>query len=322
MAKRKLTANLQQPTSTPEATEAAKPSRVLRGHMDGQLRTTERVSVRAEVNADISADIRRGRIPVELFPDQIQDVVGSDRSDDWQTTDEFARLKENIETRGQTQPIRVRPADPSWTPHSETPKAISPDATFFIQSGRRRVEACRQLGIKVMAFISADIDLDLELADLEERYHENTAREDLSSFDRLLSIGAIHRKAPKGTSQSATAQRLGVKQEYVSLGTTALKHRDAVEAIIDTASATMTELKSMLPKFNAGEGQGAQTKKAAATPPKSAQREFEVAGAGRVRLRPTKSGLNLSVQRLKLEGSRQDEFEVELRQLLEKFAAE
>ncbi|KKK80181.1 hypothetical protein LCGC14_2826060, partial [marine sediment metagenome] len=126
--------------------------------------------------------------PLIISTAQIDDMVGSDRVGDWDKTEEFAALRDDISRRGQKQAIRVRPAQPDWQPDAKDP--MQTDARFVIQSGRRRLAAMRQLGKPVLAVVSTD-EGEARLEDLEERFKENTMRQNLSGFEELLSIGLI-----------------------------------------------------------------------------------------------------------------------------------
>ncbi len=177
--------------------------------------------------AKISSKIMCGQFSVELDADQAIESVGSDRLHGWEDDEEFTTLKENIRVRGQTQPIRVRPADPDWKPTENDPTHIPPDAQFYVQSGRRRLAACRQLGIRVLAIIASGSSTfgdqgsgydEKALSDLEERFAENTIRKSLTPLERMLSIGqiAFRLKAEEDLKQSEIGRRLHVKQAEVS----------------------------------------------------------------------------------------------------------
>ena len=93
------------------------------------------------------------------------------------------------------------------------------------------------------------------LADLEERFHENTARRNLSAFEELISIGTLAAQFPDLT-QSQIAARLGVVQADVSLGIACLYHRKKLEKEIDTVTASKRYFRSLLPKLKRGDPLG------------------------------------------------------------------
>ena len=85
------------------------------------------------------------------------------------TDEAFKELRDSIKQDGQDEPIHVR--------------KINGDDLILI-SGRRRLEACRALGIKVVCIISPRIATDKE-AELE-KYRENTLRNDLSAYELCM----------------------------------------------------------------------------------------------------------------------------------------
>ncbi len=167
-----------------------------------------------DTRATIIDGVLSGTVTIELLPAQVEDPTGSDRQAGWEDDPEFQALMDNIARRGQTQAIRVRPVDPAWEPDRDHP--LDSADRFIIQSGRRRLAACRMLDRKVVAVI-ATVEGEAALADLEERFHENTMRKNLSGFEELLSIGLIA-DALGDLSQQEIAQRLSVSQNDVSLG--------------------------------------------------------------------------------------------------------
>ena len=202
-----------------------------------------------DAHGSLLSGVMAGTVALELAPDQIVDRVGSDRVTDWQADEDFASLVANIKRRGQTQPIRVRPVDKNWAPDQSNP--LKTNDKFLIQSGRRRLEACRQLGRPVLAIIASET-ADLALADLEERFHENTMRKNLNGFEELLSIGLLA-ESLKQLTQAEIAERLGVGQGDVSLGLGCLEHRAAIVEQVDVATTPKRQYRSILPKLKRGE---------------------------------------------------------------------
>lgn len=203
-----------------------------------------------DTRANIAQGILSGTLALELEPSQIRDEAGSDRLSEWQKEPEFQALVDNIKRRGQTQPIRVRPVKADWKPQSDVPLQTSDP--FIIQSGRRRLAACKALGLKVKAVVSTDKG-DQALADLEERFHENTMRKNLSGFEELLSVGLIA-DALGDLSQSEIAQRLSVSQNDVSLGRSCVEMHEQIVAAVNINTTPKRAYREIIPKLRAGEG--------------------------------------------------------------------
>ena len=120
-------------------------------------------------NASDVQDGRRLRDGVaELDPDRI-DVEG--RFDDRLQLD-VDGLKASIEANGQRVPILVRPLDGD---------------RYSLIYGRRRLEACRELGIRIRAIVT-ETDGDQSLKD---QLLENQERRDLSFIERALVAAAL-----------------------------------------------------------------------------------------------------------------------------------
>jgi len=201
-----------------------------------------------DTRATISDGILNGTVAIELMAAQIEDPTGSDRAEGWENDPEFKSLMDNIARRGQTQAIRVRPVDPNWEPDSDHP--LDTADRFIIQSGRRRLAACRQLNRKVVAVI-ATVEGEAALADLEERFHENTMRKNLSGFEELLSVGLIA-DALGDLSQQEIAQRLSVSQNDVSLGRACLEMHDQIIAEVDITNTPKRAYREIIPRLRGG----------------------------------------------------------------------
>ena len=201
-----------------------------------------------ETHGSLVSGILNGTVALLLDVTQINDPAGSDRVGDWLSDEAFEALKANIARRGQTQPIRVRPVDPDWRPNEESP--LQTDSAFVVQSGRRRIEACRQLGLPVLAILSTDQG-DAALADLEERFHENTMRKDLNGFEELLSIGLLAESLSDLT-QEEVAARLSVPQGDVSLGLACVSLREKIMVEIDVETAPKRAYRTIVPKLKRG----------------------------------------------------------------------
>ncbi|MEI4263973.1 ParB/RepB/Spo0J family partition protein [Roseovarius sp. D0-M9] len=322
MAKKKLTMkNIdeleQQPAAdkTPEMT----PGRAggLLGHA---MESSTKIALR-EIREDVAGAILRGGVSLEIPTDQIDEnpEVGSDRVGDWKDDPDLEILVHNIRERGQLQPIRVRPADTGWRPNKIDAFKIDPDDRFIIQSGRRRLEACKRLGIPVLAHLVVDLE-DLDLADLEERYFENTMRKDLSGFERLLSIGSLAKKL-NGMSQQEVAKRLGVSQPYVSGGLKVVENENLIEERIDTSTASIREILALLPDLKFPEGQGASNGNDSVSDPsdkvKPAQaKQISLRSGGSYRIKRIKSGISVAVKGIEI--TDEEAFEDALSELLER----
>ena len=281
MAKRKLNAG----PATPAAPEASDAGPGIGGMWGGSAMNLLKQRL-ADTRESMIAAIMNGTVALELDPEQIEDRAGTDRLGDWQKEPEFKALVENIRRRGQVQPIRVRPLRADWKPQESDPLETSD--RFVIQSGRRRLAACEALGIKVRAVIATEAG-DKALADLEERFHENTMRKNLSGFEELLSIGLIA-DALADLTQEEIAARIGVAQGDVSLGRSCAELYDQILEKVDVAKTPKREFRRIIPQIRAGERQGE-------APKKTAQPAAEVQGEDlKVSVKPSKSGVAVTIR--------------------------
>lgn len=220
-----------------------------------------------------------GTIPVSVNEDQITDEIGTDRVTDAPEKDDeggsFADLVANIKKRGLRTPIRIRPADPAWRPAPDNPFDTSGQA-FFLQSGRRRLAACRELGIQPIAFLSFPEDQIAELDDLHERYFENVARRDLTTAEKLFSIGLISARMPD-LKQAQIAEILHTSQPMVSRGAALYQNFEAVSKVINLASANLIQIDTALKQIKNGNDAAVQpndTKEADNTPLPFSKKNF------------------------------------------------
>ena len=103
-------------------------------------------------------------------------------------------------------------------------------------SGRRRRAACAALGKPVRAVImpppEGASEAESRFAMMFHRFRENEAREDLSPFERLLSIGEIYEALAEAEtappSAVAFAERIGVHESLVSRARAVLRHKDTI----------------------------------------------------------------------------------------------
>ncbi len=322
MAKKKLSVkkfeDLDQPVSVDKVPDMT-PGRAggLLGHA---MESSNKIALR-EIREDVAGAILRGAVSLEIPTGQVDEnaEVGSDRVGDWKADPDLETLVHNIKERGQLQPIRVRPVDSSWRPNNIDAFKIDPSDRFVIQSGRRRLEACKTLGIPVLAHLVIDIK-DLDLADLEERYFENTMRKDLSGFERLLSIGALARKLD-GMTQQEIAKRLGVSQPYVSGGINVVENEGLIEKKIDTQTASIRDILALLPDIKGIEGQGAHegnldVKSTIDKPKPTPARKVSLKRGGSYQIKKTKSGISLAIKDVKIDD--EASFEADLSDLLER----
>lgn len=187
--------------------------------------------------------ILEGKIPIQIPPEKIHDIVGTDRivdRPDGDDADSFASLVRNIQNRGQRVPIRVRPINSDWRPNPATPRDIT-GQEFALQSGRRRLAACAELGIEVLCFLSFAEEDKARLEDLQERFYENAVRRDLNQIERLFSIGLIATETPEA-SQAQIAEIMGVSRPIVNRAVGVVEHFDELREILDLATATRDDI--------------------------------------------------------------------------------
>ena len=201
-----------------------------------------------DTRATIIDGMMNSTVSIELLSAKIDDLSGSDCQVGWEDDPEFQALVDNIAQRGQTQAIRVRPANPACEHDCHHP--LDTADKFIIQSGRCRLATCRLLDRKVVAVI-ATVEGEAALADLEERFHENTMRKNLSRFEELLSVGLIA-DALGDLSQQEIAQRLSVSQNDVSLGRSSVELHDRIVAEVDIRNTPKRAFHEIIPHLRGG----------------------------------------------------------------------
>ncbi|ANT63079.1 hypothetical protein AYJ57_21650 (plasmid) [Salipiger sp. CCB-MM3] len=192
-------------------------------------------------------------VPVSL----IEDEVGTDRSHDWQNDPEIEALAYNIQKEGQMTPVELRVSDPNWVPRAGRYEVRDiqddEDVKFLVQAGRRRIEACRRLGIKVVAFLNAGELYD----DLRKRFFENSMRQDLTPIDFLRSVGGLAKEMQQrteGVSGETIAKELGVNRQYVVNGLKVLSLETEINTLPNQGrDLTHTALRKLLPQLTSGE---------------------------------------------------------------------
>jgi ParB family transcriptional regulator, chromosome partitioning protein len=131
-----------------------------------------------------------------LDPAVVADPLPADRLAVAFDDDEFRELRESIRQHGQDTPITVRPG-----PANEA---------FEIAAGRRRLEACRQLGVPVLARVRS---LD-DRAMLRAQHDENERRRDVSAFERARWFAAVRDRL--GLAVADLAREFGVDLSTMS----------------------------------------------------------------------------------------------------------
>ncbi|WP_424140169.1 ParB/RepB/Spo0J family partition protein [Roseomonas chloroacetimidivorans] len=134
-----------------------------------------------------------------IDPSRIEDTLPPDRFEASYSPDEIAGLAENIRQRGQDLAILVRPKPGS-----------APGEAYEIAAGKRRLAACRLLGITVLARVR-DLSDDGMLA---ARFSENHHREDLSAFERARYFAQTMERT--GLNGSELAAIYGVDKSLIS----------------------------------------------------------------------------------------------------------
>lgn len=152
--------------------------------------STEVKRLRAERDAAFAS----GQILVEIEPDRIQDVLPRDRMEMAFSGPEFESLKHSIEKDGQLIPVTVRKASGD---------------VFEIAAGRRRLEACRQLGRSVLARVQELDDFEM----LQLQYDENEQRSDIATFERALWYQAVQKQFSLSTPE--LARRFEISQPMI-----------------------------------------------------------------------------------------------------------
>lgn len=206
----------------------------------------------AKANSIQHQGILEGSIPVRIPADMIKDVIGTDRvaaGEEDESGNSYSSLLENIRTRGLKTPIRVRPIDTEWRPNPAFPRDVT-GQRFALQSGRRRLQACKELGIEPLCFMSFSQDGNTRYDDLTERFFENTARKDLTMAEKLHSIGLIA-KETEATTQAQIAEILGVNVSYVNRGISLVENFDALKELLpDLHKAGLNAIEAALKQIN------------------------------------------------------------------------
>lgn len=221
----------------------------------------------AQVEGDLAAareavvaDILAGRRELSLDPAQIEDPMGSDRHEGWAGTASFEALRDSIAANGQDVPVQVWPADPDWSPDPREPFDMA-GVRFIVLSGRRRRAACAALELPIRAVIvprgAGGSEAKRRFDMLFHRFRENEAREDLSPFERLVSIGEIYEAlatAEEGAPTAvAFAGRIGVHESIVSRARAVWRHREEIaRRTAEPWTLTFKALQTLLSEIEGG----------------------------------------------------------------------
>ncbi len=179
--------------------------------------------------------ILTGRHELRIDPSQIIDVIGTDRRENWRDQEAMNALKESIAKNGQDTPIHVWPADPDWRPDEREPENVE-GVKFHLIVGRRRHAILEGLGQPVRALLvpqSQRGSKEEQFEMLFMRFRENEERENLSAFERLVSIGEMFEQLQSATQDeklSATefSNRVGVHNSAVSRGRAVFAAKDQI----------------------------------------------------------------------------------------------
>ena len=179
--------------------------------------------------------ILSGRQEIRIDPSQIIDVIGTDRREDWRDQEAFESLKDSIAKNGQDTPIHVWPAESNWRPDDREPENVE-GVKFQLIVGRRRHAILQALGQPVRALLvpqSQRGSKEEQFEMLFMRFRENEERENLSAFERLVSIGEMFVQLQGTISDgklSATefSKRVGVHNSAVSRGRAVFAAKDQI----------------------------------------------------------------------------------------------
>lgn len=211
-----------------------------------------------KLQAERIANLLSGNLVFELDAAQIVDESGSDRTNLWKEGEAFLALKTSIAANGQDVPIQVSPVGEPWDPvFDEADGIVTKDLTFTVISGRRRLEALRQLGKSVRAVCVSLDPQEPSFDQLYRRFRENVERENLSLLDEFLSIGEMfsHAKTldPKVNGR-IIAKTLGVPEPRVSRGRALFEHKDRLFREVEAPhELTFHELDAIIPALRKGD---------------------------------------------------------------------
>ncbi len=254
-------------TAVPEDDEALKKARERFGSKEAldsgrgawaQAGASVMSSELEKLHAERIAKLLSGDLVIELDPAQVVDEAGSDRSNQWVEDEAFDALKASIADNGQDVPIQVSPVGGRWNPvFDETDGIVTKGITFAVISGRRRLEAIRQLGKTVRAVCVPLDSGEPSFDQLYRRFRENAERENLSLLDEFLSIGEMfsHAKTldPKTTGRMI-AKKLGMPEPRVSRGRALFENKERLfREVASPHDLTFHEIDAIIPALRKGE---------------------------------------------------------------------
>ena len=160
-----------------------------------------------------------------IDPTVIVDELPADRLPGAFTDDSFADLLNDIKANGQHDAITVRRTG----------------SGFEIASGRRRLEACKRLGIQVLARIR---ELDQE-AMLGVQFSENERRQDISAIERARWLAQVKEKFGKQVQQLADDYGLDRTTVSLYLRLARLPH-EIIERLADARALPMLKARRLI----------------------------------------------------------------------------
>jgi ParB family chromosome partitioning protein len=214
----------------------------------------------------LASDILSGSHVIEIDPGMLTDPIGSDRRDDWMEQADFLSFVESIRENGQDMPILVWPEDLDWRPDDIDPENLE-RVQFLLLAGRRRREAARKLGRPVRAVIASQDGrggAEATFNMLVMRFRENDEREDLSAFERLLSIGQMYEELTATTDikikAKEFAERIGVHESIVSRARAVFRAKsEFLNAFKNVYDMSFRELQEALAKLTGEQSAKAKT---------------------------------------------------------------
>ena len=179
-------------------------------------------------------NLANGDQTISLKPEQVRDLVGTDRRADWQDQEDYLELRDSIEKYGQDVPIEVCPLEAGWQPSASDPTNVD-GVEFELITGRRRRMVAEDLGIEVRAVILPKDDQDQlhQWQVLLRRYRENNHRSNLSPLEKMLSVGEMYDAWSKTSDQTSIRQfagLIGIDASFVSRSNRLSRHEEALKS--------------------------------------------------------------------------------------------
>jgi ParB family chromosome partitioning protein len=168
-----------------------------------------------------------------LDPGAVDDILPADRLPDAFTDGSFEELVDDIKANGQHDAITVRRTE----------------IGFEIASGRRRLEACRRLGIQVLARVRP-LDQD---AMLGIQFAENERRQDISAIERARWLAQVKERFGKQIQQLAHDFKLDRTTVSLYLRLARLPE-EIVERLVDARALPMLKARRLMSAFEQDAG--------------------------------------------------------------------